>query len=279
MEKTFILNMGSSLNYMDRNFVNICMTTYNRLDFTKKAIDSILDKTSFPHVLTVVDNHSEDETVPYLKDLYSKKIIKNLILLDENVGVAKASNLAWQMEDTKYYMKYDNDIIVTKPNWLAPMIEILDNTSKIAMIGYTTQHWNRDPFDLEGYRVRSVELNLGGACVVIPEKTKERFGYWCEDYGLYAEEDMDYGLRISNGGLLSVYMEDDKLAEQIDHAKEIQDDPEYKSYFHWKHLQRQEALPILGKNIKKYKNDKNSLYINTSMNPEDFKDNIYKEDE
>ena len=35
--------------------VNISMVTFNRMEFTKEAILSIAEHTSFPYVLTVVD--------------------------------------------------------------------------------------------------------------------------------------------------------------------------------------------------------------------------------
>ncbi|MFM6371767.1 MAG: glycosyltransferase family 2 protein, partial [Dolichospermum sp.] len=76
-------------------YVNIGVVTFNRLEFTKQAIASIVKFTSFPYVISVVDNGSHDGTKDYLLELQEKGIIKNLVLLVENVGVAKASNLAW----------------------------------------------------------------------------------------------------------------------------------------------------------------------------------------
>ncbi|HSV43976.1 MAG TPA: glycosyltransferase, partial [Candidatus Bathyarchaeia archaeon] len=75
--------------------VNIAMVTYNRLYFTKLAIESILTLTTHPHILTVVDNNSQDGTRDYLCELKRKGSIQNLFLLDENVGLAKAANIAW----------------------------------------------------------------------------------------------------------------------------------------------------------------------------------------
>lgn len=262
---------------MNESIVNIGVTTFNRLPFTKRSIDSIIKNTIHPYTLTVVDNNSQDGTVEYLKELKDNNQIKNLILLDENIGVAKASNLGWQMEETNYYVKYDNDIIVNRPNWLKPMIDIIDITPNISMIGYCVISGQAPPLRPIGeYKIREAAVNLGGACVLIPKRTKEEFGYWCEDYGLYAEEDMDYGVRIKQSGKISVYMEDATQVEHIDHDADIVDTPEYKSYFHWKHLARRDALKALANNRKKYQADPGSMFITPSMCIEDVKDKIYQ---
>ena len=51
-------------------------------------------------------------------------------------------------------------------------------------------------------------------------------GYWCEDYGLYGQEDLDYGLRIQLAGLLNIYMDDNHTASHIGAA----DNPEYMAW-------------------------------------------------
>lgn len=109
------------------------MTTFNRLDFTKLTIESLKKTEGYPFVLTVVDNNSKDETKEYLKDLWEEGFVQNLVLLDENLGVAKAANLGWKLEDTDYYIKFDNDITFENPNWLAPMVEIIDNVTEIGI--------------------------------------------------------------------------------------------------------------------------------------------------
>ena len=47
------------------NYVNIGIVTFNRLEFTRQAIASIVKYTSYPYVITVVDNDSNDGTKEY----------------------------------------------------------------------------------------------------------------------------------------------------------------------------------------------------------------------
>ena len=254
------------------NKVNICMVTYNRLYFTKSSIDSILTHTQYPHELTIVDNNSQDGTQDYLKELYNAGKFKNLILLKENIGVAKASNLAWQMEDFKYYMKYDNDIIFKSGCWLTPMIELIEKAPDIGIIGYSFEGWNPGVCKINDCDVRVREGNIGGACVVIPERTKEKLGYWCEDYGLYSEEDFDYCQRVQALGKRFAYMANLEIGEHQG-GGDLEND---EAYFHWKQAQRREGLKVLGRNLRKYRKHRDSLYIKSSITPEDFKDCIYR---
>ena len=198
-------------------YVNICMVTFNRLEFTKSAIASILEFTCYPHVITVVDNGSTDGTVEYLRAIKQEGIITNLVLLEENVGVAKASNLAWSQEpEAKYYLKYDNDIVIQKPDWLSQMVDVIDHLPELGAIAYNFEPKSYEVQRVNGYSIRTKKSgNLNGACILIPNRTERILGYWCEDYGLYGEEDADYGERIILAGLKNVYMEDEAIGVHL----------------------------------------------------------------
>lgn len=227
-------------------YVNIGMVTYNRLEFTRQSIQSVISKTAFPFVLTVVDNNSTDGTVEYLKALKEKGIIKNLVLLNKNVGIAKASNLAWHLEPRAgFYLKLDNDIVIQKHNWLKNMVDVLIHVPEIGIIGYNFEPKSHPRVMVKGYKLRQ-KNTLGGACVLIPKSTEKRLGYWCEAYGPYGEEDADYSYRNRLSGFQSFYMEDENIglhlpagkAAHIDKnsyaAADGKEEIEQKQYRQWK---------------------------------------------
>lgn len=192
--------------------VNIGMVTFNRLEFTKQAIAALFQHSCFPHVITVVDNGSTDGTPEYLQELHRQGFITHLILLADNVGIAKASNLAWSQEpDAEYYLKLDNDIVIQKPGWLSRMVEVIDRIPELGAIAYSFEPVEYPVREMRGVRIRPKAGILNGACMLIPKRTHQTLGFWCEDYGLYGEEDADYGLRIQLQGWQNAYMEDEQV--------------------------------------------------------------------
>lgn len=209
--------------YMDE-FVNIGIVTFNRLEYTRRCIESVLLHTDYPNIITVVDNNSRDGTREFLKDLKSKGLIKNLVLLDENIGVAKASNIAWLLEpSSEYYLKFDNDIIIQKSPWLAPMVEKIRGVPVLGAVAYNFEQMSYPHQTINGHSIRLKHGNLGGACILTAKRTEKLIGYWCEDYGLYGQEDLDYCIRIQLAGLLNAYMDDDQTVLHIG----SDDDAEY----------------------------------------------------
>ena len=260
------------------SYVNVCVVTFNRRDFTKQAIESILKNTRYPHVITVVDNNSQDGTKEYLTEIKREGIIKNLILLDENIGVAKASNLAWQEEPgAAYYLKYDNDIVIQKPDWLMNMVKVVDRIPELGAIGYNFEPSSYPGQEINGHKIRiKRDANIGGACYLIPKRVEEKLGYWCEDYGLYGEEDGDYSLRLRLAGYYNAYMEDENIgihlpgdrAALIDSVskrgicyQELEEEYEYRTWKDSRRLDLQKPGGILERNVFAYQNGIRSLYV------------------
>lgn len=191
-------------------YVNVAMVTYNRLEFTRHAIAALAATADFPYVLNVVDNASSDGTREYLEEMQRQGVIRHLTVLPENVGVAKAANLAWSQEpEAAYYLKLDNDIVMTRPGWLRSMVDTLANDPELGAVAYNFEPRSFPLTHRCDRRLRIKAGNLGGACILIPRHVFDRLGYWCEDYGLYGEEDFDYGERLRLTGLLNAYMEDE----------------------------------------------------------------------
>jgi GT2 family glycosyltransferase/Flp pilus assembly protein TadD len=211
----------------DKKYVNISMVTYNRLNFTIQSIESILKSTRYPFVITVIDNNSSDGTKEYLAELHRKGIIKNLVILEENVGVAKASNLAWYLEQhAEYYLKFDNDIVIKKADWLFNMVKAIDAIPELGAIAYNFEPYSYPLSTMNGVKCRiKKHNNLGGACILIPKRTREQLGFWCEDFGLYGEEDADYGERIRLKGLLNAYMKDENIGIHLPGGRAARIDP------------------------------------------------------
>lgn len=269
------------------HYVNIGMITYNRLEFTRQSVEALLRCTDFPYVLTVIDNASDDGTRQFLQEQKQRGIIKNLVLLDENVGVAKASNLAWSLEpQADYYLKLDNDIVVQKPGWLEAMVTVADRVPNAGAVAYNFEPESYPLVTLNGISVREkLEGNLGGACILIPRRTHDRLGFWCEDYGLYGEEDHDYGFRIRLAGLRNLYLADEEVgfhlpagrAAQIDDqtfvACDGMEEEMHPEYRRWKDALRRDNLASgrVRNNLVAYCNDPARLLVPSPFSSEFLK--------
>jgi len=254
------------------------MVTYDRIEFTRQAIDALIRHTNHPYVLTVVDNASRDGTQAYLRELQRKGVVRNLLLLPENIGVARASNLAWSQEPAAaHYLKLDNDIVIQKPGWLGMMVEVIDKLPELGAVGYNFESSSFPAQDVRACRIRLKTGNLGGACYLVPKRVHERLGFWCEDYGLYGEEDADYSARLELAGLKNAYMEDENIgvhlpggkAGRIDPLSYAADDPEelhsHREYRLWKDRMRRalQSSGALRRNQAAYRRETRSLYVTT----------------
>jgi len=258
-------------------YANICMVTFDRLDFTRRALEAVLRFTEHPHVITVVDNDSQDGTREYLEQQLRRGVLTNLMLLDENVGVARASNLAWAAEpDAAYYVKLDNDIVIEKPGWLSAMVRTIEAAPSLGVIGYNFEDASYAVSPVDGVSVRTKSGNIGGACILIPKRTEETLGYWCEEYGLYGEEDADYGLRVHLAGLHNAYMQDEHIGVHLPGGRAAAIDPEsavaadvdeqrtHARYRLWKDQRRRENLQVGSayvRNQEAYKAGEKPLFV------------------
>lgn len=125
------------------NTVGIMLTTMNQLELTKKAIKSLIQNTSYPYELVIVDNNSNDGTQEWVKEQGFEIIeFKENTSLTEalNAGIRfflnkenefKAYDIAWIHNDMEFY-----------PNWLTALVKYLEEHPEC---GRVSSHNMRDP--------------------------------------------------------------------------------------------------------------------------------------
>lgn len=109
--------------------VSIIMLGYNKLEYTKLAVDSLYKYTS--HIdfdFVSVNNGSSDGTREYFESLPNKKKIN----FETNVGGDKAFNEALKYCDGEYTVFLNNDLILTE-NWLDNLIKVMESDPKIGI--------------------------------------------------------------------------------------------------------------------------------------------------
>lgn len=200
---------------------SIVILTHNQLHITKLCLDSIRAFTGPSYEMIVVDNGSSDGTVDYLRSQSDVKAIFN----SENKGFAKGCNQGWEASSGDCVLYLNNDTIVT-PGWLEAMLEVLDGSARVGMVGPVTNYASGQQMIPVGYtdlkdlnafarahaeskRGQSFEVRrLVGFCLLVKRHVMEEVGGFDERFGLGNFEDDDLCLRVRNRGYQLRVVED-----------------------------------------------------------------------
>jgi hypothetical protein len=154
-----------------------------------------------------------------LREMLDQGSIQRLILNPENRGVAFAANQGWTTGEKAYYMKVDNDIVFSRAGWLSHIVKVCDGLEDAGAVAFNFETRSYPLRDINGFRVRPKEGNLGGCCILIPERVHRHLGFWCEEYFPYGEEDIDMYVRMSLLKLKMYYMEDENIGLHLPEGK------------------------------------------------------------
>ena len=108
--------------------VAIVILNWNGQKMLDQYLSSVLQYSQDEATVYVADNASTDGSLALLREQYPEV---KLIVFDKNWGFAEGYNQALRQIEAEYYLLLNSDIEVT-PNWLIPMIELLDNHPDVA---------------------------------------------------------------------------------------------------------------------------------------------------
>lgn len=202
--------------------VSIVMLTYNRLDVTRPAIQSLRAHTRQPYELIVVDNGSTDGTVAYLDALERDgvRVIRNA----DNRGIAAGWNQGLRAATGDCLMVLNNDVLVAG-DWLERMVRAANAIPRAGLVGCRASAISgpqllvpdyADTTDFPLFARRYAEL-ADGTWFEIPRvvavamlwrrEVYERVGDFDERFGPNLEDD-DYSLTALAAGYRNVIAND-----------------------------------------------------------------------
>ena len=109
------------------NQVAIVILNYNGKEYLEKFVPKVIRYSSDCEVI-IADNCSTDDSISYLETCYPEL---RLIEIPDNKGFSKGYNYALKQVQAKYYVLLNSDVEVT-PNWLVPIIEMMEQNILIA---------------------------------------------------------------------------------------------------------------------------------------------------
>ena len=126
--------------------IDLAFITYNRLEYTKLALQSVLADPQEEFSLTIWDNASSDDTPDYLKSIKDHRI-KDIILSKNNVGQVEAVNRIWSASNADLLGKLDNDCLVT-PGWTRTLAQAHADIDRLGVVAC----WHFFPEDFDEKR-------------------------------------------------------------------------------------------------------------------------------
>ena len=126
--------------------VAVVILNWNGKKFLEKFLPSVVGYSEGAEVI-IADNNSSDDSVEFLKANYPDL---RIIINKENGGYAKGYNDALALVEAEYYVLLNSDIEVT-PNWILPIIEVMDADKSIAAAQpKLLAYYQKDEFEYAG---------------------------------------------------------------------------------------------------------------------------------
>jgi hypothetical protein len=125
--------------------IDLLFLAYNRLDYTKLALSSLLADPTEEFSLTIWDNDSRDGTRDYLSSVDDPRIMRK-VFARKNVYLDGAANNFLSKSSADLVGIIPNDFLVT-PGWTRPLARAHADVAEFGMIG--CWHFFPDDFDYE----------------------------------------------------------------------------------------------------------------------------------
>ena len=182
--------------------VSILVTVYNRADFLRAALDSILQSSMTDFEVIVVDDCSSDGSLEIARDLAMVDSRLRPFQNDSNLGDYGNRNKAASMARGKYLKYVDSDDLLY-PHSLQVMVDAMDRDTNVSLALSHSLPEDDEPYPwiltpAESYRKHFLGrgcLGCGPTGAIIRRTAFERLGGFRKEWGVLA--DLDLWLRMA----------------------------------------------------------------------------------
>lgn len=191
--------------------VSVIIVNFNGQKYLGNCLRSIVKNTCRDYEIIIVDNHSSDDSVNYVKKKFSRYLGKiKLIELEKNFGPAYARNQAVKQSVGEILAFLDNDTEVDK-NWLLSAKKEFTNNKKLGCLqsklllldqknrfdyagdylnqfGLLTHRATYGDLDQAQFQEKAIIFAAKSAGMFIRKDIFEKIGGFDDDYFIYMEE-------------------------------------------------------------------------------------------
>jgi len=183
--------------------IDLVFITYNRLEYTKLALASVLAEPTEEFSLTIWDNSSTDDTAEYLRKEVHDPRIADIVFSKKNIGQTVAVNEVWGKSNADLLGKLDNDCLVT-PGWTRTLAKAHEDIPNLGVIA--CWHFFPEDFDYNQAQHKIQQFGkhrilrhpwTGGTGFLLKRDTFRKFG------PMEAKATTQYWLKIALAGYVN----------------------------------------------------------------------------
>jgi glycosyltransferase involved in cell wall biosynthesis len=209
--------------------------TLDRLDYTRRTLDTLEGSTLLPYDHFVIDNGSTDGTVAFLRS--AEERFAGVVFNCENLGLDQATNQALELigGDYDFIVKVDNDCEFVDRGWLEALVDVCEAFDRRIAVspraegtgpgeydgGHPRSRWVR-----RAGRVVGLTDHAGGLCLLAPAWMYDGFRY--RNNPLHGNQDVLFSLHVRlDLKCLMGYVEDVSVRHMDRTDGQLQRFPEY----------------------------------------------------
>lgn len=179
--------------------VSVLMSTYNRYDFLRESVESILNQTySNLELIVVLEFCENQEKIEQILNSYHDKRIR-IIKNKEKLGFPRSLNVGFDLAKGKYVARMDDDDI-SLPQRLEKQVEFMEENPEIGACGtraeffmYASGVFEYIPTDPEDVKVKMLSFStICHPSIMMRKKSFDQYNlrydpdYFTEDYELWS---------------------------------------------------------------------------------------------
>jgi GT2 family glycosyltransferase len=196
--------------------LSIVVLAWNKMELTRRCVDSIRSGTRGIYELIIVDNASSDGGADYALAAGDKAVTNT-----ENLGFAAGNNSGLAVANGKYVAFVNNDTVLPSA-WDLPITQTLDTEARVGMVlPAVTAAGNPVTVRTEPGEGIEVLLPFGefpsGVVVALRRSQLAALGGWNEGYERASGEDLDLAFTLWAHGL-DVALDTRVLVEHVSQA-------------------------------------------------------------
>lgn len=134
--------------------VTVCIPTYNRADFLKYSLESVLRQTYTDFEVIICDDGSSDNTSEMINQYQDSRI--RYLRHPQNIGRSRNMRSGFEASTGDYFIKFDDDDGLT-PTFLEKTVNILEYHPAIDFV--CTSHWIIDRYNQQNEEATKINEN------------------------------------------------------------------------------------------------------------------------